>query len=203
MVQALARLAGNTELRTAKIAFPAFALEDHAYEGTALAALRGSDWEYVVMQQGTSAAPASQNHLRAWASWWYPHILQANAEPVMYQIWPDVTRRIDAAAALESYTGAAVAIEAILAPAGDGFTAALDSNATIGVYSSDGLHASRRGAYLAALTILGRLIEVNVESLPPVIPGSSEPETVVRELQRAAAIALARNPARPLPPEIR
>jgi hypothetical protein len=50
---------------------------------------------------------------------------------------------------------------------------------------------------VAALTILARLIEVDVESLPPQIPGSSIDSTTVRALQRAAAVALARNAARP------
>jgi hypothetical protein len=203
MVQAIARQWGNYELQTAKVAFPNFALEDHAYEGTALKALQGSDWEYVVLQQGTSAAPSSQEHLRGWSMWWAPHIAAANAEPVMYQIWPHVSRRFDAPAALSSYAGAAIAIDALLAPAGDGLTAALDSNADIRVYSGDGLHASRRGAYVAALTIVARLLPIDVELLPPEIPGSNDPELVVRELQRAAARALARNPARPATPVIR
>lgn len=204
LVQALARQAGNTELKTARVAFPDYALEDHASEGTAMKALHGSDWEYVVMQQGPSALPESQTHLRFWTSWWHTHITAAKATPVLYQVWPSAARRFDAAGTLTSYSNAAAAVGGILAPAGDAFTAALTANASIGVYAGDGFHASSRGAYVAALVIVGRLLEIDVETLPDQIPGSSEPESVVRALQAAAALALERNPARPtLPSEIR
>jgi hypothetical protein len=197
MVQSLARTAGDTALRTAVIAEPDFALEDHYYVGTVQKTLEKSDWEFVVMQQGTSALPASQSHLRAWSTQFAPLVRAAGAEPVMYQVWPIISRRFDATAAVTSYYNAAVAVQGLFAPAGDAFTDALTLDPTIDVYSGDGLHPSRRGTYLAALVILSRLIDVHPESLPPSIPGSSTDSTTVRLLQRAAAMALTRHPARP------
>lgn len=199
MVEKIARLAGDMELQTGRLAEPNWALEDHVTFGIAIKALEEREWEFVVMQQGTSAAAASQDHLEFWSNFLEPYIRAAGAEPVMYQIWPHASQRELAPAALQSYTRAATAIEGLLAPAGDGFTAALEENPAVEVYAADGLHASKRGAYIAALTILARIIDVDVESLPPVIPGSSIDSTSVRALQRAAAVALARNPARPVP----
>jgi cell wall-associated NlpC family hydrolase len=199
LVQSVARQAGNTELQTARVAFPDYALEDHANEGTVMRALRGSDWEYVVMQQGPSALPESQNHLRFWTTWWAPYITAANATPVLYQVWPSTARRFDAEGTLISYTNAAAAVGGILAPAGDAFTAAIAANASVGVYAGDGFHASSRGAYVAALVIVGRLLEIDVETLPDEIPGYAEPASVVQALQAAAATALNRNAVRPGP----
>ena len=200
MVQALARDVGDTALRTAEVAEANFALEDHMYAGNARAALRESTWEWVVLQQGTSALPESQLHLEFWTREFRPLVEGAGATPVLYQIWPMTSRRFDADAALTSYWNAAAAVEGVLAPAGDGFTAALEANPAIGVYSSDGLHASRRGTYIAALTIVGRILDVHPESLPPRIPGAREDTLVVRALQRAVAVALDRSPARPTAP---
>lgn len=197
MVQALARAAGDTALRTESIAEPNFALEDHYYVGTVQRTLERSDWEFVVLQQGTSALPASQVHLRSWTVQFAPFIREAGAEPVLYQVWPMTARRFDADAAVTSYFNAAVAVRGIFAPAGDAFTDALTLDPSIGVYSSDGFHPSRRGTYVAALVLLSRLIDVHPESLPPRIPGESTDTTIVRRLQRAAAMALARHPARP------
>ncbi len=197
MVQSLARSAGDTALRTASITEPDFALEDHYYVGTVQRTLERSDWEFVVLQQGTSALPSSQVHLRAWSVQLAPLIRDAGAEPVLYQVWPMTSRRFDADAALSSYFNAAVAVQGIFAPAGDAFTDALTLDPAIGVYSGDGFHPSRRGTYVAALVILSRLIDVHPESLPPRIPGASADTTMVRLLQRAAAMALARHPARP------
>lgn len=200
MVQALAREVGDTALRTAEVSAANFALEDHMFVGNATAALRDSQWEWVVLQQGTSALPESQVHLEFWTREFRPLITAAGATPVLYQIWPMSSRRFDADAALTSYWNAAAAVSGVLAPAGDAFTAALEANAGIGVYSSDGLHASRRGTYVAALTIVARILEIHPESLPPRIPGAREDTTVVRALQRAASVALERSPARPTTP---
>lgn len=197
MLQSLARLAGDTALRAASVAYPDYALEDHMAAGSARQALRDASWEFVVLQQGTSAQPASQVHLEFWTTQFDPLVRGAGAEPVLYQIWPLATRRFDADAALTSYHNAAVAVGGILAPAGDAFTAALDADLGIGVYAFDGLHASYRGTYLAALVLLARISNVGPDALPPIVPGFAEDSSVVRALQRAATLALDRNPARP------
>ncbi len=200
MLVALARASGDTALRAGAVAYPNFALEDHYAQGDALKALTRSTWEYVVMQQGTSAHPESQTHLAFWAQQFDPLIRSAGAEPVMYQIWPLASQRYNADAALTSYFNAAAAIAGIHAPAGDAFTAALDSAPGIAVYHVDGLHASPRGTYLAAVVILARLGGAEPLTLPPTIPGFSEDTAIVRRLQRAATEALARTEARPTRP---
>ncbi len=197
MVQSLARSAGDTALRTAVIAEPDFALEDHYYVGTVQKTLERSDWEFVVLQQGTSALPASQAHLRSWTTQFAPLIRAAGAEPVLYQVWPMTSRRFDAEAAVTSYFNAAVAVQGIFAPAGDAFTDALALDPDVDVYAGDGLHPSQRGTYVAAVVILSRLNGTAPESLPPRIPGASTDTATVRLLQRAAAMALARHPATP------
>ncbi len=197
MLQTLARAGGDTALRTAAIAEPNYSLEDHFLVGRGQKALEKSGWEFVVLQQGTSALPESQVYLSDWTAIWAPLIRGAGAEPVMYQIWPLYTQRHLADAALTSYHNAAVRVGGILAPAGDAFTAALDSNFLISVYNADGLHASRRGTYLAALVLLERISGIHPESLPPTIPGANETVATVRELQKAAAKALERTPALP------
>ncbi len=185
MVQALARAAGDTALRTAEIAEANFALEDHLAVGTVVTAL-----------------PESQVNLKFFTEQFDPLVRAAGATPVLYQIWPMWSRRFDADAALTSYWNAAAAVNGILAPASDGFTAALAEDPRIAVYSGDGLHASRRGTYVAAFTIIARILEIEPESLPPRIPGGSEDSLTVRILQRAARTALARSPARPTGPRL-
>jgi len=197
MLQRLARLAGDTALRTASVAYPNYALEDHYYVQEAPLALEQSSWEFVVMQQGTSAADESQVHLAYWAKQFDPLVRAAGAEPVLYQIWPHASQRYLADAALKSYHNATVEVLGIFAPAGDAFTAALEESVFAGVYAADGLHASPRGTYLAALVLLSRLTDVAPLSLPPTIPGYSDDTAFVRVLQRAATTALDRNPARP------
>jgi hypothetical protein len=184
MFESLARLAGKTDVRAGKITFGNFSLEDHWNEGTARRALSDSRWEFVVMQQGSSALPESQVHLRTWASRFAPMVRASGAEPVLYMVWPYSSRLFDFPNVLQSYQNAAAAINGVFAPAGDAWTAHGDLAAT---YSFDGLHPTSRGTYLAALVLVERLLGVSPEQLPPTIPGSNVDPNEVRALQRAAS----------------
>ncbi len=194
-VDALARLVGDSSLHVASVAFPDFALEDHWAEGTARRSLTPSSWEFVVMQQGSSALPASQVHLKNGVALFAPAIRAAGAIPVLMMVWPTTARLGDFPAVLESYRNAAQSVGGIFAPAGDGWTALGDPRA---MYAPDGLHPSLEGTYVAALIVLERLRGIRPDRLPATVPGATIAASRVRLLQQAATTALDRNPARPL-----
>jgi hypothetical protein len=193
MYLALARLAGYDSIQTSVAAFPNFALEDHWAEGSARRSLAQGRWTYVIMQQGSSALPSSQVNLRTWATQFAAPIRAAGAVPVMFMVWPTTDVLGNFPAVLTSYRDAAWAIDGIFAPAGDGWTAHGDLSA---LYSGDGLHPSIRGTYIAAVVLLERTLGIRPSQLPGTIPGASVAESEVRALQRAAQVALDRNPAR-------
>lgn len=193
MLLRLARLAGDTTIAVASIAEPDYSLEEHWNDGQVARWLQERPWEYVVLQQGSSALPASQDHLRAWTNRFAPLIRAAGAEPVLLMVWPFQTRLFDFPNVLTSYRNAAASVGGLFVPAGDAWTA-------YGVYDplySDGLHPTSRGTYLAALTLLERLRGIRPDRLPPSIPGSAADSATVRALQRAATTALDRNTAYP------
>lgn len=200
LVEGLARLSGDTELRAQGIVGNNYALEDHWADGRARDALTRYRWAYVVMQQGPSSLPENQVHLRTWTQTFRPLITAAGADPVLYQIWPSQSRRMDADNALASYRNAAAAVNGLLAPVGDAFTLALEAEPPLPVYASDAFHASIYGAYVAALIIHARINDSDPRELPPVIPGigaGAVSEGEIRRLQQVAYDALQRNPARP------
>ena len=200
LVEGLARLSGDTELRAHGIVGNNYALEDHWVDGRARDALTRYRWKYVVMQQGPSSLPDNQIHLRTWTQTFRPLITAAGAEPVLYQIWPSQARRMDADNALASYRNAAAAVDGLLAPVGDAFTLALEAQPPLPMYASDAFHASIHGAYVAALIIHARINESDPRILSPVIPGvgaGAVSESDIRRLQQVAYDALQRNPARP------
>ncbi len=192
MLVAIARQDGDTTFRTTTIAFADAALEDHWHEGSARQALERSKWEYVVMQQGPSSLPASQQHLSYWTQQFTPLIRSANAKPVLYQVWPHISRPQDFPAVRQSYAGAAAAVSGVLAPAGAAWHVYLTTTNAVPLYASDGLHASKQGAYLASLVIYASVRSVNPESLPDTIPGAPAiAASAVRALQAAAAQTVA------------
>lgn len=197
LLEAVCEQAGFPDVRVDIVAAPGYSLEDHWALGDAQRALRNYDWEFVAMQQGPSSLPENQIHLREWSGRYATLIRDAGGVPLMYQVWPQLARRQDAANVRTSYTLAAAAIDGLLAPAGDAFTLAMETEIDWMVYASDGTHASTFGTYLAALTIGARIVGFDPLALPPTIPGVGAQESTVRLLQEAAAAALARNAAYP------
>ena len=194
LVVAIARQMGDTSIGTASVAFPDYALEDHWNEGTAARALTDQRWEFVVMQQGPSSLPASRVHLEEWTRRFAPLVRAAGAKPVLYQVWPHVSRRGDAPNAFLSYQNAATAINGKLAPAGAAWDSVLASQEPAPLYSSDGLHASPLGSWLAAVVIYATLREIDPVTLPPTLPPSLSVAPLsqerVRQLLRHASAAM-------------
>ena len=197
-IAGLSASAGFTPCYCIAVAYPDFALLDHWLQGDAADVLEEQEFDFVVMQQGSSALPLSRDILVQYATLFAGLIRQNGATPVMYSVWPSDSRMFDFLAVGDSYRAAAEAINGIMAPAGGAWLAAWEQDATLPLYDQDGLHPSRMGTYLAALVLFERLYErspVGVQTQARV-DGSVmnwSPATV-QLLQEAAATALSREP---------
>lgn len=134
------------------VAFPSFSLEDHWQDGRALAAVRKGGWDFVVLQQGTSAHEEGRAQLIEFARKFAGPIREAGAKPALYQVWPLADRPKDFPAAIHSYRLAAKAIDALLLPAGEAWFRVLGQAPRTKLYA-DGIHPSSLGSDLAALAI--------------------------------------------------
>ena len=197
MMALVAQSVRDTAMRTATVAFPDYALEDHLADGAAAKALRDSRWEYVVMQQGPSSLPANQQLLIDGAKRFEPLVRAAGAEPVLYMVWPQRGRMDDFPAVRVSYRNAAASVRGIFAPVGDAWVAGWEADPSLPLYNADGLHPSPAGTYLAAIVILHQIRGIEPTTLPRRIPGHVASEELVSQLQHAAQRAIARNPLRP------
>jgi hypothetical protein len=179
---------GEVELRT--VALPNFALEDHVTDGTATALLRAERWDFVVLQQGASAQPASQAHLAHWVTTLAPLIRSAGAVPVLYQVWPLRSRPADLAGVDKGYRASALKVGGLYAPAGNAWFALGKGSAPAELYDPDGLHASERGAWLAALVIASRIAGKDPATLTGFSRASGLGDATARAFQAAAHEAL-------------
>ncbi len=175
MVKALADSAGITGVQTAQIAKPDYALEDHWNDGQARDVIDRGGWHVVVMQQGPSAVLANRANLRQWARTFADLIKSKAGVPAMYQVWPALANFSDFDASAESYRLAAQDISGRFLAAGNAWRAAWAREASLPLYSSDGLHPSVTGTYLAALTIFGGVFHRSVIGSPRGlrVPGGS------------------------------
>ena len=203
-VAQLAISAGLDPCYCVSIAYPNFALEDHWNAQDAVDALEEESWDFVVMQQGPSALPASRENLITWAGVFGNLIDDNGAQAVMYGVWPQGDRSFDFPNVTESYRLAAEAIGGLLAPAGEAWQFAWAEDPTLPLYAEDFFHPSPMGTYLAALTIFERVYgqsAVGVQQTA-VVDGRAQPwpPAIVLLLQEAAAAANTAEDARVITP---
>jgi hypothetical protein len=189
VVASLAETSGR-KLETGAVVSGGYSLEDHWASGDAPKEILSGEWDVVVLQQGPSALPESQAHLKLWAPRFAALARRGGARPGLLTVWPESYRRSALGAVIASYRNAAKAAGAELFPAGDAWRRAWSCDRRLELYGSDGFHPSRLGTYLAALVVYGRLFKAPLLSAA-LRPGGVSPRTA-RTLQAAAALSLGR-----------
>jgi hypothetical protein len=192
-VAQLAASAGLQPCHCVAVAYPNFALEDHALLGDALFEFDRGDYDVVVMQQGPSALAESRVSLVNAALFFAGRFRPAGARGIMYGVWPTLQRSFDFPNVRNSYREAADSIDGVLAPAGEAWQVAWMVDPTLPLYAADNFHPSPMGTYLAALVVFQRIYNsspVGVQQ-QAIVNGSVQPwpVAIVQLLQQAAAAA--------------
>lgn len=187
--------ADGRPIRYEALTLPDWSLSDHWLIGSARDVLSDGDFDVVVLQQGPSALPESQDHLKEWAGRWADYGREHGAVPAMLMVWPSETRSGDFPAVVSSYTAAAESAAAKLLPAGTAWLLAWEEAPGLPLYGSDGFHPSASGSYLAALVVYGGIMDdAGLSHLPSELdlPSGSLDISAARadRLKQAAAEAL-------------
>jgi hypothetical protein len=195
IVEALADSAGVKPLAWKMVAFPDYALEDHWAQRDALDAIR-EGWDYVVLQQGPSSTTANRANLIQWSKQFNEEIRKASGRPAMYAVWPQIVNLSTLEASAQSYRLAADSVNALLFPVSQAWKIAWQLQPSAPLYSSDGLHPSVAGSYLAALVMVQQLYDRAPAGLPARLtlrlagsPGLQVEPGLAAILQQAAATA--------------
>lgn len=170
-------------------------LIEHWSEGRAAALIASGDWDVVVLQQGPSSTPANRQILIDYAERFAGVAREAGAEPALYMVWPETSRRGAFVDVSRSYQLAAEAVDGVLLPVGEAWRAAWDEDPDLPLYSLDGFHPSLLGSVVAALVIYGELYGRSPVGLPARFdrPGGSPVEMspeLAALVQRAADRAI-------------
>jgi hypothetical protein len=183
-VAAIAADVGGRPLAARAVTPGGVDLQDQWERTGARDVLEAEPWDVVVLQQGPSALPESQLHLRLWARRWAAAIRARGARPALLQVWPEGDRSAAFPAVLRSYAAAARAAGATLLPAGAAWREAWRRDPRLPLYGPDRFHPSPLGTALAAL-----VVHAGLTGLPPAtLPGL--PPTPVRLLRESARTAL-------------
>ena len=151
-------VAGGTLLAFVVTAPGGVSLEDHWNAGV-VDLIADTRADVVVLQQGPSSLPESQEHLRTWATQLATPIRQAGGEPALLMVWPELARVSAFDDVRDSYQGAAEAVDGIFIPAGEAWRAAWRRDPDLALYGFDGFHPSCLGSFVAALTVYAVLVD--------------------------------------------
>jgi hypothetical protein len=166
IVEALAKAGGRRPLAWKGSLVPGASLEDQWKAGAARREIQQGPWDFVVLQQGPSAMDESRSLLLEYAARFAKEIRAAGARPAVYMVWPSVSRASDFDGVVQSYRLAARQVDGLLFPVGEAWRAAGKRAPGVALYSSDGLHPTPAGSYLAALVMYERLYGVSPMGLP-------------------------------------
>lgn len=191
VVRAVSEAAGGPAFAVRMEAEPGFSLEDHLVAGSVGLSLQQGTWDFVVLQQGPSSLAGSRALLRRDVAVFADRIRAGGAEPAVYQVWPEGSRRHAFPAVIESYRLAAEDISAPLLPAGQAWLEAWALDPGLPLYGDDGFHPSHHGTYLAALVIYEGLTGRSAVGIPGAltVPGVGRlhiSDAEAATLQRAA-----------------
>jgi hypothetical protein len=145
-----------------------FALVDHAAGlSDAVQVIGSRSWDYVILQQGPSTLPISQDTLIIGTTLLDKFIRAAGGRTAELMVWPakDNIGAFDAVRL--SYQAAAQAVDGLFLPAGEAWRAAWAADPSLALYGPDGFHPSQLGTFLAALVIFEGITQRNAQTLRP------------------------------------
>ena len=164
--------AGGRNVETGMVANGGETLAQHAASPDSLGAIRGSRWQFVVLQE-QSEIPALA---AAWQTEMFPatetlvaSIRSAGATPILLETWahrdglPDqgLDDAAMQAAITQGYRSLGAALGVAVAPAGEAWQTVLRANPTIVLWQADGSHPSPAGTYLAACVLYARIFDAS------------------------------------------
>jgi hypothetical protein len=160
--------AGGRNLDTTMVANGGETLAQHASSTDSLNAIRGSHWQFVVIQEQSqipSVESFRQSQMYPAARTLVSDIENAGATPILLETWAHrdgwSDERLDYASMQagidQGYATIGGELKVVLAPAGQAWQVVLRQNPGIVLWQADGIHPSTAGTYLAACTLYTRI----------------------------------------------
>ncbi|HTP00754.1 MAG TPA: DUF4886 domain-containing protein [Anaerolineales bacterium] len=143
-------------------AYGGYTLKDHWEKGAALQLIRGSKWDYVVLQEQSQTPVGDPALFTEYAARLGSEIKTAGAQPMLFMTWQypeSLVNGVTTRHLADAYFRAGSRLGAKVAPAGLAFAQALAEKPAMSLNAGDG-HPTPQGTYLAACvlyaTIMGR-----------------------------------------------
>ncbi len=178
-------------LKVESVALPGFTLAQHLQDGSALQRIKAEQWDYVVLQEQSLTPLENPSGMQA-ALQTFDHVIKRQgATTLLFLTWSREFAPATQAQISQVYRRQAQRLGAQVAPVGEAWQQARTLDPAIALYSADGSHPSRRGAYLSACVFYATLLQRSPVGLPALKVADQQ---TVQLLQQAAwAVAAPRS----------
>ena len=139
-------------IKSSKVAYPAYTLEQHANNATTIATISSGGWDYIVLQEQSTRPIEESDLFYHYATVLDTLIRDNGAKTAFFMTWarendPDM---IEGLAGAYNYIGNQ--LNAGVVPVGRAFQKAIKEDSDISLYNSDHSHPNTYGTYLAVCT---------------------------------------------------
>jgi hypothetical protein len=160
------------QIETEMIVRTGATLQRHYSEGQAGVSITEGKWDFVILQEQSMLPINDMGTMYYHASRLHDHIKKSGAKTVFFSTWARQDERYKQKNVDFAYKYTATHLGAILAPVGLAWTAVLEKDPQMLLYTTDKSHPNAAGSYLAACVIYSTLIGRGTEGLTCRISGN-------------------------------
>jgi len=159
-------------------------LEKHWKDGKALAKIQSRKWDFVVLQDHSTAALLKKDSMFDHGKKFDAEIKKQGAKTLLYMTWALQNKPDDQATISKGYLDLSKELKAQIAPVGNAWEAALKADKKLVLHEKDKKHPNATGTYLAACVFYATIYGKSPEGLPGSIGKLADDEA--RSLQAIA-----------------
>jgi hypothetical protein len=159
-------------------------LEKHWKDGKALAKIQSRKWDFVVLQDHSTAALLKKDSMFDHGKKFDAAIKKQGAKTILYMTWALQNKPDDQPAISKAYLDLSKELNAQIAPVGNAWEAALKADKKLVLHEKDKKHPNATGTYLAACVFYVTIYGKSPDGLPGTIGKLTDDEA--RPLQIVA-----------------
>jgi len=141
-------------------------LEKHWNDGKALAKIQSRKWDFVVLQDYSSAPLLNRDSMFDYGKKFDAEIKKQGAKTLLYMTWALQNKPGNQAAISKAYLDLSKDLKAEIAPVGKAWEAALLADKKLVLHQGDKKHPTATGTYLAACVFYATIYGISPEGLP-------------------------------------
>lgn len=190
MLTELSRSSAGLRIRAETVTYPGASLRVHWNQGRALQAIRRQKWDFVVLQEQSTAPIDDRAGMYEYARQFDAEIRKTGATTIFFVTWAYRDRPQMQAELNRAYIDLSNELHARIAPVGPAWQIALERAPALVLHAQDGSHPTATGTYLAACVFYQVILNTH-QPCPALRRGRMSPRDVddVRATAAAATAA--------------